>query len=292
MTQKLLDLSGKIKSPILEILEAISNIAASLNIPFFVVGAVARDIILHYGYGVEIIRATEDIDLGVMVEDWVKFTQLKEAIIGCGTFDQGREPQRFFYKDNFPVDIVPFGQISKPKDTIEWPEFKGIEMSTLGFKESFDNSILVRLRTDPDFEIRFASLAGLAAMKLISWKDKYPERNKDAKDLKFIMLHYLEAGNFQRIYEGEDSDILEDDAADYELMSARLLGRDVATIITPESKEYILKILNEETGEQVHYKLAADMRQGPSYTSDDFVANLNFLEAFKKGFLDIKLQVI
>jgi len=287
MIQKLLDLSGKIKSPILEILEAISNITASLNLPFFVVGAVARDIILHYRYGVEIIRATEDIDLGVMVEDWDKFTQLKEAIIGFGTFDQGREPQRFFYKSNFPVDIVPFGQISKPKDTIEWPEFEGIEMSTLGFKESFDNSILVRLRTDPDFEIRFASLAGLAAMKLIAWKDKYPERNKDAKDLKFIILNYIEAGNFERIYDGEDSDILEAAAADYELMSARLLGRDVAAITMPESKKYILKILNEETGEQDNYKLAVDMRRGPSYTSNDFDTNLNLLEAFKNGFLDI-----
>jgi len=287
MTQKLLDLSGKIKGPILKILKTISNIATPLNIPVFVVGAAARDIILHYGYVVEIIRATEDIDLGVMVKDWDKFTQLKEAITGSGTFDQGREPQRFFYKSNFPVDIVPFGQISKPKDTIEWPEFEGIEMITLGFMESFDNSILIRLRTDPDFEIRFASLAGLAAMKLISWKDKNPERNKDAKDLKLIMLNYIEAANFERIYEGEDSDILEAAAADYELMSARLLGRDVATIITPESKEYILKILNEETGEQGHYKLAADMRQSPFYSSNDFDANLNLLEAFKNGFLDI-----
>jgi predicted nucleotidyltransferase len=101
------------------------------------------------------------------------------------------------------------------------------------------------------------------------------------------MLNYIEAGNFERIYDGEDSDILEGDDADYELMSARLLGRDVATIITPESKEYILKILNEETGEQGHYKLAADMRQSPLYSSNDFDANLNLLEAFKKGFLDI-----
>jgi len=287
MTQKLLDLSGKIKSPILEILEAISSIAASLNIPFFVVGAAARDIILLYGYGVEIIRATEDIDVGVMVEDWDKFALLKEAIIGSGAFKQDREPQRFIYQGNFPVDIVPFGQISKPKDIIEWPEFEGIEISTLGFKESFDNSILVRLKTDPDFEIRFASLAGLAAMKLISWKDKYPGRNKEAKDLVFIMRNYIDAGNSERIYDGEDSDILEGDDADYELMSARLLGRDVASIITPESKEYILKILNEETGEQDYYKLAVDMRQGPFYISNDFDANLNLLEAFKKGFLDI-----
>lgn len=287
MTQRLLDLSGKIKGPIFEILEVISSVAASLEIPFFVLGAAARDIILHYGYAVEIIRATEDIDLGVMVEDWDKFKQLKEAMIGSGTFEQGREPQRFLYKDNFPVDILPFGDIAKPKDTIQWPGLEGMEMSTLGFKESYDNSILVRFRTDPDFEIKFASLAGLAAMKLISWKDKYPVRNKDAKDLKFIILHYIEAGNFERIYNGKDSDILDGDAADYEIMSARLLGRDVAVIITPESKEYILKILSAGTGAQDRYKLAADMRQGPFYASGDIEANLNLLKALKKGLLDI-----
>ena len=286
MTQKLLDLSGKIKDPILEILETISNIASSLNVPFFVVGAAARDIILHCGYGIEIIRATEDIDLGFMVEDWDKFSQLKKAIIASETFDRGKEPQRFIYKGKFPVDIVPFKQISKPKDTIKWPGFDGIEMSTLGFKEAFDNSILVRLRTDPDFEIRFASLPGLAAMKLISWKDKYPVRNKDAKDLKLIMLNYIEAGNLERIYDGEDSDISEGAAEDYELMSARLLGRDVATITMPESQKYILEILNEETGQQDDYKLAVDMRRGPAHTSNHFDTNLNLLEAFKKGFLD------
>ena len=287
MTQRLLDLSGKIKGPIFEILEVISNITASLKIPFFVIGAAARDIILHYGYGVEIIRATEDIDLGVMAEDWDKFKQLKEAIIRSRTFEQSREPQRFFYKDYFPVDIVPFGDVSKPKDTIEWPDFKGIKMSTLGFKESYDNSILVRLRTDPDFEIKLASLAGLAAMKLISWKDNYPVRNNDAKDLRFIMRNYIEAGNFERIYNGKDSDILEGDAADYELMSARLLGRDVAIMVTPEPKEYILKILSEETDAQDRYVLAADMRQGTFYASGDIEANLNLLKAFKKGLLDI-----
>ena len=32
--------------------------------PFFVVGASARDIVLKFGFGIETIRATNDIDLG------------------------------------------------------------------------------------------------------------------------------------------------------------------------------------------------------------------------------------
>ena len=32
-----------------------------MSAPFFVIGATARDIILKYGYGIETIRATNDI---------------------------------------------------------------------------------------------------------------------------------------------------------------------------------------------------------------------------------------
>ncbi len=285
--KKSLDLSGKISAKILEILEAISNIAASLDILFFVVGAAARDIILYCGFDVAIKRATQDIDLGMMVESWKKFGLLKESMLGSGLFVKDKkEPQRFYYKGGCPVDIVPFGRISEPNAIISWPENNGVEMNTLGFKESYDNSVLIRLKTDPVFEIRFASLAGLATMKIISWKDNYPFRSKDAKDFEYIMRNYIDAGNYERVYEGEESDLLKVDDPDYEGISARLMGRDVATILSLDSKEYILQIVNKETGEQNRYKFIEDMRQGSSFSSDEFEARLTLMEAFKKGFLE------
>jgi predicted nucleotidyltransferase len=287
MMQKSLNLSGKISDQILEVLEAISNIAVSLGILFFVVGAAARDIILHYGFNVAIKRATEDVDLGVMVENWKEFGLLKESMLNSGSFlKDKKEAQRFHYKGGFPVDIMPFGQISEPNEIILWPESDGVEMNTLGFKESYDNSVLVRLRTDPVFEIRIASLAGLAAMKIISWKDNYPMRSKDATDFEYIMRNYIDAGNYERVYEGEESDLLKVDDPDYEGISARLMGRDVATILSLDSKEYILQIVNKETGEQNRYKFIEDMRQGSSFSSDEFEARLTLMEAFKKGFLE------
>jgi predicted nucleotidyltransferase len=78
MTQQLLDISRKISSHILEVIEAISNIAVSLDISFFVCGALARDIILHNVFDIEIKRATEDVDFGVMVEDWDEVGRLTE----------------------------------------------------------------------------------------------------------------------------------------------------------------------------------------------------------------------
>jgi predicted nucleotidyltransferase len=286
MMQKSLDLSGKISSIIVDILESIKKIVDSLDIPFFVVGAAARDFILYYGFDIEIRRATEDMDLGVMVKDWNRFSQLSEEMVESELFERGKDPQRFYYKGDFPIDIVPFGRISEPDEIISWPECEGVEMNTLGFTESYHNSLLVRIRTDPVFEIRFASLAGLAAMKIIAWKDRYPLRNKDAKDLEYIMRNYIEAGNFERVYGGEESDLTENENPDYELMSARLLGRDVVAMLSPESKEYILKILNGETGEQNRYKFIEDMRKGDSFIQDVFEERLNLLEAFKAGFLE------
>lgn len=268
------------------VLEGISIVADSLQIPFFVIGATARDIILHYGFGLEIRRATQDIDLGIRVENWEEFGLISEKLIESGLFVQTREAQRFYFKETFPVDMVPFGRISEPEETISWPQSEGVEMSTLGFRESYDTSVIVRIRSDPILEVKFASLAGLSAMKLISWKDRYPERKKDAADFEFIIRNYIDAGNFERIYGGDESDILEVDDPDYELMGARLLGRDVAGILSPESKKYIISILDAETGAQDRYRFVEDMREGYAFVGDDFKARLELLESFKAGFLE------
>jgi predicted nucleotidyltransferase len=96
--------------------------------PFFVVGATARDIILHYGFGLEIRRATQDIDVGVRLENWEEFGLISAKLIESGLFVQTREAQRVYFKETFPVDILPFGRISEPQETISWPQSEGVEM--------------------------------------------------------------------------------------------------------------------------------------------------------------------
>jgi len=286
MTQQLLNISKKISSYILEVIEALSNIAVSLEISFFVCGALARDIILYNVFEVEIKRATEDVDFGVMVESWEEFRQLTKKMNQSEHLSKNKDPQRFYYKGDFPIDIVPFGKISKPGDIISWPDCDGVVMNTLGFEEAFGDSVAILLRQAPELITKIASLRGLAAMKLISWKDRYPERSKDAKDFEYIARNYIDAGNLERVNDGKDSDISEIDDADYELMSARLLGRDVSVILNPEAKDYILKILETETGEQESYKFVEDMRQGNYIHRNDFDERLKLLEAFKQGFIE------
>jgi predicted nucleotidyltransferase len=283
MRKNLLDLSGKISDFIIVVLEVISDVTNNLYIPFFVIGATARDVLLNDYYGIKTERATYDIDLGVSVDNWHIFENLTASLIATGHFNKKKPPQRLFYKDKFPVDIVPFGRISDPKNSIKWPPNNEIELSTLGFKESYDHSVLVRLRSNPILEVRFASLCGLALMKIISWDEKYPERSKDAKDLDFIMRNYIYAGNEERVYD-EESDLFEREDIDYEYMSSRLLGRDIALMSEPKTKDKIRNILNHQTGEQNRYKMVEDMMN--SVFRDDFEEKLNLLEELKKGLLE------
>ena len=67
MTSILFNLSGKIEKPVVDTLYILKKVADSLGIPFFVVGAFSRDLILKHGYGIEPRRKTGDIDLGVEV---------------------------------------------------------------------------------------------------------------------------------------------------------------------------------------------------------------------------------
>jgi len=280
-------LSEKIDGYLVDIFEIIANVANSANAPFFVVGATARDMILIHGYGIEPKRRTEDIDFGIQVSDWDRFNKLKNGLIATEKFRLTENPQRLLYEKDLKVDLIPFGKIADPDYSISWPPDHQMVMSTLGFDESYHHSLTVRLRSNPIFEIKFASLSGIVLMKLISWNDHYPSfsRDRDAKDIIFIMRNYLDAGNLERLY-NKEVDIVEKSGSDYDRFGARLLGRDIASITHTKTLEIILKILERETGEQDRYRLVEDMRDKISALGDDFDERLKLLEELKAGILD------
>ena len=285
MNEKLLDLSEKTNPFEVELFETIANVSKKLNVAFFVVGAAARDIILSRGYGIHTIRATEDIDLGVQVLDWSHFTKLRDGLIATGKFwPDMKQAQRLIYKDSFPIDVIPFGTIADPDNSLSWPPDHEIEMSTLGFEESYRTSIRIRFRAEPVLDVYFVSLSGLALLKLISWNDNYVRRSKDAKDILLLMRTYLDAGNQERLF-NEEIDLVEREDFDYILASARLLGRDIAAILHPKTKETVIKILDRETGDQKRYRLVEDMMDSRKGSSD-FETVLQLLEEMKTGVLE------
>jgi predicted nucleotidyltransferase len=72
---------------------------------------------------------------------------------------------------------------------------------------------------------------------------------------------------------------------DYVRAGSRLLGRDIAVILSPDIKEPLIKILDEETGEQNQYRLVENMLDRGAESSD-FEDALQLLEDLKAGILE------
>jgi predicted nucleotidyltransferase len=284
MTSILFNLSGKIEKPIVAALYLLKRIADSLGIPFFVVGAFSRDLILKHGYGIEPRRRTGDVDLGVEVANWEQFGQLKESLIATGQFSQTSDKQRLRC-GTVLIDILPFGPITGRDKKISWPPEHEIIMSMVGFEEAHEYSITFRLSSDPELDIKLASLAGLAIMKLIAWKEKYPNRKRDAEDLVFIMNKYEEAGNTERLYE-EDLSLLQEENFDTKLAGTRLLGRDMAKISDLRTVQIIKGILDAETEEMGRYRLVRDMIREAGVSDLRFDEMLAQLGRLKQGFVE------
>ena len=279
MTPRFLDFSGKLQ-PYEDLFRDINRITSEHNVPFFVVGAFARDLILTMAHGIIVKRATEDIDCGIQVESWKQFEQLKTSLIDTGKFkpDENQQ-QRLKYRDQVKVDIVPFGAIEKD-GLITWPD-EETEMVTLGFDEAYRDTIRVRLADD--VEIIVCTLPGLALMKLIAWNDRRFQYRKDALDLGLLMLNYLYADNEERLWEGDGTDLVTD-GFDYNLASARLLGRDVGQLLTQRSTGPVMKILEAQTGERNEYPLVQAMLDN---FHGEFEKGLRMLESFAQGVRDV-----
>jgi predicted nucleotidyltransferase len=65
----------------LEALRRVDRVARELALDYFVVGAMARDILLTGVFGLSAGRATRDVDLAVAVEGWPQFEAIKARLI-------------------------------------------------------------------------------------------------------------------------------------------------------------------------------------------------------------------
>jgi len=281
----LLDLSGKLPPEQVAVFRLINQVAAREHVQFFVVGAKARDLVLHYAYGIPQRRATNDIDFGLLMSGWDGFDRLKRALAATGKFIAHPHMEHRLLSDELSaiIDLVPFGEIENPKGVIAWhPDFT-TRMSTLGLREAWQTSVRVRLAED--LEVAVASLAGLALLKLIAWDDRHYQR--DAQDLGLLLSNYIDAGNAERLYgeQAEHADLLDDPEFDYEHASARILGRDMAAIMRGESRSIIERIIAEETNEVGQLRLATEMTSGARFRGETELA-LIMLRQFWQGVKD------
>lgn len=259
MREKLFNISNKIDPFTLDVLTLVSKAADSLDLDFFVIGASARDILFKLVYNINIYRGTNDIDFCVKVRNWSDYNKLKDKLLLDG-FSASKIIHKFSYKSIPGIDIIPFGKISINSDSITWPDHQTKEMSVLGFEECFSDSESVIINNKPNIFVKVASVRGLVIMKLISWKDGYPSRARDANDILFIIKNYLSAGNEERLFK-ENNDLINDDF-DFEFTGAILLGRDISNLANKKTLSFLKNLIDTEIKNDIDSKFVHDMISG------------------------------
>lgn len=287
MSSILLDLSGKVDPGKVDAIAAVSSVASRSGIPFLIVGATCRDLLLECACGIRTGRASEDVDFGVRVNTWDEFELLARHLMqSSGFLRDKRKGHRFYTGDDLIVDLVPFGPIAGSRQHVTWPPAYDREMSVEGFDTALTNAVEILLRKDPQLVVRTASLPGLALMKLISWDDSNPARARDAHDLFVIANSYMETAALDRL-STDAKDLANKPMASLQEIGARLLGRDMAIIAEIPTGDRIAAVLHRESTADGPLKMVTAMRSaaGPLTSADEILA---LLKAVEEGFSETR----
>jgi predicted nucleotidyltransferase len=246
--------SSSFDHPLLKpILEELSSFLSHIEIKFYVIGAVARDIIMQ-AHGEKPGRATQDLVIAIAISNWKDYKTIENGILKIKGFTKDiKQAQRFIYKENYLLDIIPFGKIMKEDDRIFWPPDESFAMSVLGFSEV--DKATQQVIIDEHLTIDVASLAGIFILKIVAWLSRHPEGNKDADDMGFIIMNYLSVNEDRvlKVY----NDLYDDEDFNINTSGAKLLGRDMAEILSKNknTKNKIREILQEEISKEEESRL-------------------------------------
>jgi predicted nucleotidyltransferase len=228
-----------------EAFEALTNVFNTFSIHYFLIGAQARDI-HFYQKGIKPSRGTRDIDFAVMVQDMKQYKELKEALNAVG-FENTKDPYRLNWSlGQTVIDLLPFGQIEQDY-TVNFDQ-RNLELSVLGYSELNQELNHFYIDEDESVSIPVPPIHGIFLLKLLSWDDTKPNRDKDLTDLNQILHNYWTFVE-NEAYE-KHLDLFKDNF-NTEIAAARILGRHLKATIQKSKtlKNSIIRILDEQTSQ-------------------------------------------
>ena len=109
-------------------LRSMDATARSLGTPYLVIGATARDLVLHHLHGLPRLRATHDVDFAIQTGSWSHYEAIVSAL-GTHGFERSGTMHRLIGSDRRRIDIVPFGPIETEGSFIAWPPDGSVRMN-------------------------------------------------------------------------------------------------------------------------------------------------------------------
>lgn len=272
----------KLKKPLTPlVVRALSTMQVVLgsSTSFVLIGATARDIIFEYIHGLRAQIATKDLDVAIFLSSWDQFAAVRSLLLANNVFTtETTNPwaHRIFFEKILPIDLLPFGKLENSSGKITWPPTDREEMSTVGLRDVFNSSCQVEIMSGCSIPV--ATAAGQFILKLIAWNDQ-PYRKHDAQDIAFILNHYLDIGNLDRLYD-QHSDLITVDF-DIQIVGASLLGRDLKSFISDETRSRMISIIKQQLNDNGN--LIGWMSLGVGGSNDRYELYLAMLKAVLKN---------
>ncbi|TXF86318.1 hypothetical protein FUA23_19560 [Neolewinella aurantiaca] len=231
---------------VVELFQVMNQVCTEQETDYLVVGAFARDLLLHNIFGKKAGILTRDIDFGIVLPDWTGFQQITQRLTQKHGFEQGKFPHIFVTPDGLPTDLLPFGQVEDDRG-ISFPEVDHFRINMMGFSEAWDTRLQISLDNKVEFHI--PTPEALILLKLMAWKDRTPNpvALKHVTDISLIIDSYFDAMTDALDVDPAFDDLydLAGEAFEPNWYAAVAIGRKMSSMITgyPETRETILAIL-------------------------------------------------
>ena len=268
-------------------LKALTSSLQEIDIPLYVVGATARDIMMKLLDEDEVRRRTNDLDVAIALKDWSDYDMVQNKL-ESNHFIKEKDKQKFYYKgvdgkNDFEVDVVPFGGVAQDEQ-ICWPPEGNPVMSVKCFEDVMACSLTVSIDNNITFQI--APLCGQFLIKLDTWIDRHAKTNKDAVDMYYFLTKYFTTMVMNGATPPDEIN-LSDDKEDIELdiLSARWLALDIAKLLSDEHLKYYITIIHDELSKEEDSALFYQFMNNFSDDKEDkYEASFNIWSAIKDFF--------
>lgn len=260
------------------LLETTAKVTEELGIEWMVTGAGGRVLLLEGVYGLPHGRATQDVDLGIMVASWDHYQALIDRLREDGRFQpDSKQQQRLHFQGESMLDLVSFGEIETEDRIIRWPPDKDFIMNVIGFREAYADVVDVMI---DGLKVSVISPVGLVLLKLVAWSDRHwTHPMKDAADLAYVIRHYGTILTEHVLFD-EYIDAIEASGYDVDLAANRVLGRKIASLVGKVAGDFILNLLENELRQETDSQLVRDIRnQTPGADTEHVYALLQSLKA-------------
>lgn len=216
-----------------EVFDILEKAFKKLDVDFYLIGALARDVWYSRGDSAKNVRKTKDVDFAIMIGSESQYESLRSYLISNHNFQDTKENAFVLITPSMiQVDILPFGGIEMGDRVF----IEGVGMTSInvnGFSEVFkDGTEEVELSTGHIFKV--ATLSSIILLKLISFDDRPENRLKDARDIGNILNHLFELEN-DLMYNQKHADLFQDKEAlekiSIQEIASEIAGRTIREII-------------------------------------------------------------